>query len=304
MPFGNVNVSYKPCKSVGALKSAAAYMLGRQKQQIEQGIKKTAEGLYTALGCDRDNFANNILVTRKLNGKSYSKHKANNILAHKMSISFHPDDNVKYKDAYKIAEDFAERFIHSKGFEVLFAVHTDTPHVHVHFLISNCNMITGKSYRRSQRDLYEMSEYFGKKCLEYGYTNSLRESFYNHDISRQKDKLTFGETQIHKRGEQSYKDDLREIVKIAVGKPGNKTFEDVIRFIQSEYGVECRVAGNTVSYRHPLYLDKNCKPISIRAGRLGEEYTRKGIEYALQQRDLKLQQSVPAKTLQKKKLRR
>lgn len=84
MPFGNVNVSYKPCKSVGALKAAAAYMLGRQKQQIEQGIKKTAEGLYTALGCDRDNFANNILVTRKLNGKSYSKHKENTILAHKM----------------------------------------------------------------------------------------------------------------------------------------------------------------------------------------------------------------------------
>ncbi len=304
MPFGNVNVSYKPCKSVGALKSAAAYMLGRQKQQIEQGIKKTAEGLYTALGCDRDNFANNILVTRKLNGKSYSKHKANTILAHKMSISFHPDDNVKYKDVYKIAEDFAERFIHSKGFEVLFAVHTDTAHVHVHFLISNCNMVTGKSYRRSQRDLYEMSEYFGKKCLEYGFTNSVRESFYNHDITKQRDKLTFGETQIHKRGEQSYKDDLREIVKIAVGKPGNKTFEDVIRFIQSEYGVVCRVAGNTVSYRHPIYLDKNGKPISIRAGRLGEAYTRKGIEYALQQRDLKLQQSVPAKTLQKKKLRR
>ena len=44
MTFGNVNVSYKPCKSVGALKSAAAYMLGRQKQQIEQGIKKNSRG--------------------------------------------------------------------------------------------------------------------------------------------------------------------------------------------------------------------------------------------------------------------
>lgn len=304
MPFGNVNVSYKPCKTVGALKDAAAYMLGRQKQQIEQGIKKTAEGLYTALGCDRDNFANNILVTRKLNGKSYSKHKENSILAHKMSISFHPDDNVKYKDAYKIAEHFAEHFIHSKGFEVLFAVHTDTPHVHVHFLISNCNMVTGKSYRRSQRDLYEMSEYFGEKCLEHGFTNSVRESFYNHDLSRQKDKLTFGETQIHKRGEQSYKDDLRQIIKIAVGKPGNKTFADVIRFIQSEYGVECRVAGNTVSYRHPLYLDKNGKPISIRAGRLGDAYTRKGIEYALQQKAMTIKKPAPAKTIPKKKLRR
>ena len=304
MPFGNVNVDYAPCKSVGALKAAADYMLGRKKEQIESGVKKTSDGLYTALGCNRENFANGILVTRKLNGKSYSKHKTNTILAHKMSISFHPDDNVSYKDAYKIAEDFAEHFIHSKGYEVLFAVHTDTDHVHAHFLISNCNIETGKSYRRSQHDLYEMSEYFGQKCLEHGFTHSVRDSFYNHDLSRQKDKLTFGEAQIHKRGEQSYKDDLREIIKIAIGKPDNRTFDEVIRFIQTEYGIECRVAGNTVSYRHPLYLEKNGKPISIRGGRLGDAYTRKGIEYALMHKALKLQQVAPAKSLPKKKLRR
>lgn len=301
MPFGNVNVSYKPCRSVGSLKAAAAYMLGRQKRQLESGIKKTYEGLYTALGCNRDNFANSILMTRKLNGKSCFKRKENTILAHKMSISFHPDDNVEYKDAYKIAEDFAEHFIHSKGYEVLVAVHTDTDHVHAHFLISNCNVNTGKSFRRSQHDLYEMSEYLGQKCLEYGFTNSVRESFYNHDISKQKDKLTFGETQIHKRGEQSYKDDLRQIIRLAVADDKSKTFDDVICFIRTEYGIDCRVAGNTVSYRHPLYLDKNGKPISIRGGRLGEEYTRKGIEFALSQKASKLQQAPTVKLPQKKK---
>lgn len=301
MTFGNVNVNYAPCKSVGSLKAAADYMLGRQKQQTESNVKKTSEGLFTALGCNRDNFANNILVTRKLNGKSYSKHKANTILAHKMSISFHPGDKVTYKTAYKIAQDFAEHFIYSKGYEVLFAVHTDTDHVHVHFLISNCNVKTGKSYRRSQHDLYEMSEYFGQKCIEHGFTHSVRDSFYNHDMSRQKDKLTFGEAQIHKRGDQSYKDDLRQIIKIAIATPSNRTFDDVIRFIQTEYGIECRVAGNTASYRHPLYLDKNGKPISVRGSRLGEEYTRKGIEYALTQKGLKLKQSIPAKSPEKKK---
>ena len=304
MPFGNVNVDYAPCKSVRALKAAADYMLGRRKEQIESGVKKTSEGLYAALGCNRDNFTNNILVTRKLNGKSYSKHKDNTILAHKMSISFHPLDNVDHKAAFEIARDFADHFIHSKGYEVLFAVHTDTDHVHAHFLISNCNIETGKSYRRSQHDLYEMSEYFGQKCLEHGFTHSVRDSFYNHDMSRQKDKLTFGEAQMKKRGEQSCKDDLWEIIRIAVGKPDNRSFDDVICFIQTEYGIECRVAGNTVSYRHPLYLDKNGKPISIRGGRLGDNYTRKGIEYALSQKALKLQQRTPTKTIPKKKLRR
>ncbi|ADU21624.1 relaxase/mobilization nuclease domain-containing protein [Ruminococcus albus] len=281
MPFGNVNVDYAPCKSVGALKAAADYMLGQKKEQIESGVKKTSEGLYTALGCNRENFANGILVTRKLNGKSYSKHKANTILAHKMSISFHPLDNVDNKTAFEIAQDFAEHFIHSKGYEVLFAVHTDTDHIHAHFLISNCNMENGKSYRRSQHDLYEMSKYFGQKCLEHGFTHSVRDSFYNHDMSRQKDKLTFGEAQMKKRGAESFKDELREVIRIELADPNNRTFDDVIRSLKEHYNVECRVVGNTVSYKHPQYLDKNGKSVSVRGSRLGDLYTRKGIEYEL-----------------------
>lgn len=281
MPFGNVNVDYAPCKSVGALKAAADYMLGRKKEQIESGVRKTSEGLYSALGCNRENFANGILVTRKLNGKSYSKHKDNTILAHKMSISFHPLDNVDHKTAFEIARDFAEHFINGKGYEVLFAVHTDTDHVHVHFLISNCNMETGKSYRRSQHDLYEMSEYFGQKCLEHGFTHSVRESFYNNDMSRQKDRLTLGEAQMKKRGAESFKDELREVIRIEIADPCNRTFDDVIRALWEHYNVECRVAGNTVSYRHPQYLDKNGKQVSVRGSRLGDQYTRKGIEYEL-----------------------
>jgi len=121
-------------------------------------------------------------VKRKLNGKSYSKHKANTILAHKMSISFHPDDNISHKIAFEISKEFAEHFIHSKGYEVLIAVHTDTDHVHAHFLISNLNVNTGKPYRRSEKDLYEMSEWLGEKCMEYGLTNSVRQDFYNHNL--------------------------------------------------------------------------------------------------------------------------
>ena len=64
------------------------------------------------------------------------------LLAQKLSISFHPEDNdrLTYEQAYKIAEDFAREFFCSKGYEVLFAVHTDTAHTHVHFLVSNCNV--------------------------------------------------------------------------------------------------------------------------------------------------------------------
>lgn len=279
MAFGNVNVDYKPCKSVAQLKSAADYMLGKQKKQIQSGTIKTSCDLYTALGCNRDNFANSIMVTRKLNGKSYSRLKANEILAHKMSISFHPDDKVDYATAFKIAKEFAEKFIHSKGYEVLIAVHTDRDHVHAHFLISNCNFITGKSYRRSQRDLYEMSEYFGEQCLKYGFSKSVRENFYNHETPRLKE--TFKETQMKKRGAETFKDELREAIEIEIADRKNKSFDDVVRSLWEDYNIECRVAGNTISYRHPQYLDKNGKCVSVRGSKLGDMYTRKGIEYEL-----------------------
>lgn len=58
--YGNVNVNYSYCKSVAQLKSAADYILGRRKEQVEDGVVKTEPHLYKAFGCNRDNFANSL----------------------------------------------------------------------------------------------------------------------------------------------------------------------------------------------------------------------------------------------------
>jgi hypothetical protein len=294
MAFGNVNVSYKPCKSVGQLKSAEKYMLGKELSQIKSGVVKTQSDLYMALGCDRDNFSNNVLVTRKLHGKSYSKMKENNILAHKMSISFHPADNPKfdYRMAYEIARQFAEKFMHEKGHEVLFAVHTDSKHVHVHFLVSNCNMNTGKSYRRNKKDLWDMSEYFGEKCLEYGLTNSVREEFYNKDLDRQKDKITFAEKKMAERGAETFKEELREVIREEIQNPVNLTFDDVVRALRENWNVETRVAGNTISYRHPEYRNKKDELVSVRGSKLGDLFTVKGVKHELTKKSAERKQSL------------
>ncbi len=63
--YGNVNVKYNPCKSIAQLKSTADYILGKRKEQIEAGIEKTSNELYNAFGCNRDNFANSLIITRK-----------------------------------------------------------------------------------------------------------------------------------------------------------------------------------------------------------------------------------------------
>ena len=102
--FGNVNVDYRPCKSSAQLRRAADYLIGRQKKQIREGVVKTAPDLYWGINCDRDHFARDVLMTRKLFGKKPAK---NANLAYKISISFSPEDNDKltYREAFRIAKE-------------------------------------------------------------------------------------------------------------------------------------------------------------------------------------------------------
>ena len=274
--FGNVNVDYKPCKSQIQLDRASRYMLGELPEQQQAGVIKTAPHLCWEMNCDRNIYSCDILTTRKLFGKRDNK-RTN--LAFKMSLSFSPDDNDKltYEEVFNIAKEFAEKFF--DGYQVMFAVHTDKPHKHVHFLVGNCHIETGKAYRRSQKDLQTMCEFFGEQCMKRSLTNSVRRDYYND--SPERDKETFAEKQMKAKGKETFKDELREVIRIECADPNNKTLEDVVNALMKHYHVECRVKGNTISYRHPNYTDKSGKLVSVRGSKLGDKYTVKGINYEL-----------------------
>lgn len=85
-----------------------------------------------------------------------------------------------------------------------------------------------------------------------------------------------------KLGKHSFKDELREVIRYEISLEKNRSFDDVIRSLNEDYGVECRIAGSTISYRHPGYTDKNGKPVSVRGSRLGDMFTKKGIEAELE----------------------
>lgn len=274
--YGNVNVDYKPCKSQIQLDRASRYMLGELPEQQQAGVIKTAPHLCWEMNCDRNIYSCDILTTRKLFGKRDNK-RTN--LAFKMSLSFSPEDNDKltYEEVFNIAKEFAEKFF--DGYQVMFAVHTDKPHKHVHFLVGNCHIETGKAYRRSQKDLQTMCEFFGEQCMKRGLINSVRKDYYNDDPDR--DKETFAEKQMKAKGKETFKDELREVIRIECADPNNKTLEDVVNALMKHYHVECRVKGNTISYRHPNYTDKSGKLVSVRGSKLGDKYTVKGIKYEL-----------------------
>lgn len=285
--YGNVKVNYGYCKSVAQLKSADDYILGRRKEQIADGVVKTQNHLYNALGCNRDNFSNSILMTRKMHDKKYSRYKQKEILAQKLSISFHPDDNDKltYEEAYKIAEEFAREFFWSKGYEVLFAVHTDTEHIHVHFLVSNCNLRDGKSFRRGPAELKEICSFFGEQCRKYGLTHSYRDTYYVKDKSREK--CNFAEYQMKKREKLSFREEMKIYLRNAINTPETRTLEDVIKYVKDYFMMDVKLRGNTISYALPYRRKKNGEPVSVRGKRLGERFTVSGITEYLEHKEKK-----------------
>lgn len=276
--FGNVKVNYNPCKSKVAVERTAHYILGKLPQQIKDGVIKTAPNLYWGINCDRDNFPRDVMMTRKLFGK---RNSGNANLSYQISISFSPEDRDKLtnEEVFRIAKDFAEKFF--QGYEVLFAVHIDKPHPHAHFLVGNCHTVTGKAFRRNERDLYNMCEYLGEQCQKRGLVHSMREEYFNHDLDDSPDKETFAEKHMKAKGKETFKDELREVIQIECADPNNKTLEDVVAALMKHYHVECRVKGNTISYRHPNFTDKSGKLVSVRGSKLGDKYTVKGINYEL-----------------------
>ena len=285
--YGNVNVNYSYCKSVAQLKSAADYILGTKKEQIKEGIQKTRADLYGAFGCNRDNFANSLLITRKMHDKKYSRYKQKDILAHKMSISFHPDDNDKltYEEADKIAREFAHKFFWSKGYEAIWAVHTDTEHIHVHFIVSNCNVKTGKSFRRGMPELKEMSQFFGEQCMERGLTHSVRDTFYNEE--RTQERKSFAECQMQKHDKLSFKEEIKAYVRLAMNSTETRTLEDVVEMLKKIYLMDIRLKGNTISYALPYHAGETGKAQAVRGSKLGSRFTVAGIRQYMQEKEQK-----------------
>ena len=226
-------------------------------------------------------------MTRKMHDKKYSRYKQKEILAQKLSISFHPYDNDKltYEDAYRIAEEFAREFFWSKGYEVLFAVHTDTEHVHVHFLVSNCNLRDGKSFRRGPAELKEMCSFFGEQCRKHGLTHSYRDTYYVKDKSRER--CNFAEYQMKKRQKLSFREEMKIYLRNAINTPETRTLEDVIRYVKKYFMMDVKLRGNTISYALPYRRKKNGEPVSVRGKRLGERFTVSGITEYLEHKEKK-----------------
>lgn len=219
--------------------------------------------------------------------KKYSRFKQKDILAHKMSISFHPEDNDKltYEEADKIAREFAHKFFWSKGYEAMWAVHTDTEHIHVHFIVSNCNVKNGKSFRRGMPELKEMSQFFGEQCRERGLIHSVRDTFYNEE--RTQERKSFVECQMQKHDKLSFREEIKTYVRLAMNSTETRILEDVVEMLKKIYLMDIRLKGNTISYALPYHAGKTGKAQAVRGSKLGSHFTVAGIRQYMLEKERK-----------------
>lgn len=82
--------------------------------------------------------------------------------------SFDPRDNVSPELAYKIGQEFIKRYEHFQGFQVVMAVHTNEPHMHVHYIVNSVSHENGCKWQSSPEDLKRMRSLSDELCLEHG----------------------------------------------------------------------------------------------------------------------------------------
>ncbi len=73
-----------------------------------------------------------------------------------------------YEMLYHIAQYAAAYYGHE--YQIIFAVHEDAKHPHIHFVMNTINFNTGKKYRGDKKDYYNFLAYLGSFLQEqYGF---------------------------------------------------------------------------------------------------------------------------------------
>lgn len=122
---------------------------------------KTDENLiYTHL-CDKDTTYDDFVQVKQMYGKEIGRQYIHFVQ------SFSPDEDITPETANEIAQRLTTHPAF-KGFQILIATHTDTPHIHTHFVINSVNSETGLKWQLSPEELQSIKDYSDELCREYG----------------------------------------------------------------------------------------------------------------------------------------
>ncbi len=124
-------------------------------------LEKTQEHLIGGYNCDSQNAYFEFMNIKEI------YHKTDGIQARHFIQSFKPDESLTPEIAKEIADKLVQ-YADFKEFQLVYAVHVNTEHLHTHFVINSVNNETGLRWHQTDTELQELKNYSDKLCEEYG----------------------------------------------------------------------------------------------------------------------------------------
>lgn len=185
---------------------------GSYKDKIDYAMKeiKTDQELVYGkdlLGNTKEEFVQEFREVKKdwdkLDGRQY----------YHIVQSFEKEEYVTPEKAHEIGIRWAEENKALEGYQVVVATHVDRDHCHNHFVINSVNFDTGKKFGYNQMDMLHGKELSNEICLEYGFKTI--ELDRNLEIKQHEPRFSLKELAVIEKGEISWKDTMRESLKLA-----------------------------------------------------------------------------------------
>ena len=140
------------------------YDLGGLRAVIEyiKDSEKTDGGKFVHMsGGMVGNEFQQMAITKKLFGKTDGRQYAHFIQ------SFHKKDKLTPEVAFKIGQEFIDANERWRGFQVVMAVHTNSEHIHIHYVINSVNSRDGSKWQCSKQDLKRFRQQSDELCRIY-----------------------------------------------------------------------------------------------------------------------------------------
>ena len=81
-------------------------------------------------------------------------------------ISFADNDCILPCDAIYIAQRAAEYY--ANRYQIIFGIHEDADHLHVHFVMNQVSYLNGRKYSGSKKEHYDFVNYMKDVCYGFG----------------------------------------------------------------------------------------------------------------------------------------
>ena len=208
----------------------------------------------TALNCSLPTAYQEFKNTREMYGKTGG-------IRYYHFVQSHPSGyKIETTLAHEIAVEFAERAF--KGYECVVATHTDTDHIHSHFILNAVNAETGLKYHSNKFTLNDLRQLSDEICQEYGVA-TLPKS----ELRKRTDGITTGEYRSAMKGE-SWKIDLINTIDMVMRKAKSKK-QFCFYMKQYGYGVRWEDSRKYITYTCPN--GKKCRDNRLHDDRYKKE---------------------------------